>query len=82
MVKRPANHTKPKRKRIVRHVWIHEPPLTTYQGLLIGSQTRAGVDWSYVALIDMEDTHAILTCRWVRSRFVTYVPSVPPELSY
>lgn len=74
MVKRPANHTKPRPRRIVRHVWVHESPTVTYQGLLIGSQSRNGIDWSYVALIDHEDTHAVLTCRWVRSQLVSFVP--------
>ena len=82
MVKRPANHTKPKPQRLVRHVWVHDPPLATYQGLLIGAQTRAGVAWAYVAVIEHEDSEARLVCRWVKERFVTYVPSVPAELPY
>ena len=82
VVKRPANHTKPKPQRLVRHVWVHEPPLTTYQGLLIGTQTRGGVTWAYVAVIEQEDSEARLVCRWVKERFVTYVPSEPAELPY
>jgi len=82
MVKRPANHTKPKPRRIVRHVWIHEPPLTTYQALLIGTQVRAGVTWAYVAYIDREESDPRLVCSWVKARFVTYAPSEPGELSY
>lgn len=82
MVKNPANHTKSKPKRVVRHVWVHDSPTLNYPGLLIGSQTRNGVDWSYVALIDKEETQAVLTCRWVMSRLVTFVPSEPGELSY
>jgi hypothetical protein len=53
-----------------------------WQGLLIGSQTRNGVDWSYVALIDREETEAVLTCRWVKSRQVSFVPSTPPDMPY
>lgn len=82
MVKRPANHTKPPPKRTIRHVWIHEPPLMTYQGLLIGTQARAGIEWAYVALIEQEQSEARLVCRWVKERFVTYVPSQPSELPY
>jgi hypothetical protein len=82
MVKRPANHTKPKPRRVVRHVWIHEPPLTTYQGLLIGTQARNGVTWAYVALIELEQSEARLVCRWVNERVVTYVPSEPGDLPY
>jgi hypothetical protein len=82
MVKRPANHTKPKPERVVRHVWVHESPTLNWQGLLIGSQTRNGIDWPYVALIDMEQTQSVLTCRWVLSRHLSYVPSSPPEMPY
>lgn len=63
-------------------MWVHESPTVTHQGLLIGSQSRNGVVWCYVALIDHEETQAVLTCRWVKARFVSYVPSMPPELSY
>jgi hypothetical protein len=82
MVKRPANHTTPKRRRTIRHVWIHEPPFGTYQGLLIGTQARSGVNWAYVAFIDFEETDPRLVCRWVRERFVTYVPSEPGDLPF
>lgn len=82
MVKRPANHTKPMPKRVVRHVWIHEPSLATYYGLLIGTQARGGVGWAYVALIDNESADARLVCRWVQERFISYVPSEPPAMPY
>lgn len=82
MVKRPANHTKPERRRVVRHAWIHEPPLTTYQGLLIGTRARNGVSWAYVAVIELEQSEARLVCRWVNERFLTYAPSEPGELPY
>lgn len=82
MVKRPANHTKPRPERVVRHVWVHQSPTRNWQGLLIGSQLRNGVDWSYVAMIDHEATTAVLTCRWVQTRRISYVPSTPPEMPY
>jgi hypothetical protein len=80
MVERPANHTKPKPERVVRHVWGYESPTSSWQGLLVGSQCRNGADWSYVALIDKEQAQAVLTCRWVLSRHLSYVPSAPPEM--
>lgn len=33
-------------------------------------------------MIEQEDSKARLVCRWVKERFVTYVPSEPPELPY
>jgi hypothetical protein len=82
MVKRPANHTKPRPRRKTRHVWVHEPPLTVHQGLLVGTQERSGVTWAYVAFIATEESDPHLVCRWVNARLMTYVPSEPGDLPY